>query len=486
MPLRVLSRAATWLLPPTLDELIGATHPARYVGCVVDALRLTDWQELGVDPAGDELGAPAYDPRALLSVWLYGFMTGVRSSRKLEAACRDQLPYLWLTGWQQPDHNTLWRFYQAHRQAMRALFKRTVRTAVQAGLVNLAVQALDGTKVQANAAGERSYDAAGLERLLERTEAAIADLEAQNQGGELPTPARLPEELAHQQALKQRVEQALAQVRAEETPRHANLTDSDAALMKSRHGVVPAYNAQAMVSPTVTDGSGVGGLLITAADVTTDAADTHQLLPLLEQAQDNTGQQAELTLADAGYHSGPNVSDCAQMGQAVAMPESQEKALAEPYHKTAFAYDAQSDTFTCPQGKTLCCVGLKHHAGQEFVIYRAPAHNCRACPAWGVCTTNRRGRELDVGPHEMAMREHRAWMHSEAVKDAYRQRKQLPEPTFGILKERHNARRFLLRGLANVQAEWSLLVTTFNLRTLYRFWQRFPDQRWTLAGALAA
>jgi hypothetical protein len=324
-----------------------------------------------------------------------------------------------------------------------------------------------------------------LQRLLERTDAAIADLEAQNGSDNRPAPPSLPQELATQQALRERVQQALQKVCAQESPRHTNLTDGDAALMKSRHGVVPAYNAQAMVSPTVPDEGGLGGLLITAADVTTDAADTHQLLPLLEQAQDNTGQQAELTLADAGYHSGANVSACAERGQAVAMPESQEKALTEPYHKNAFAYDAQSDMFTCPQGTTLCRIGLKHHAGQDFVIYRAPAQNCRACPAWGVCTTNRRGRELDVGPHEMAMREHRAWMHSEVVKDAYRQRKQLPEPTFGILKERHNARRFLLRGLANVQAEWSLLVTTFNLRTLYRFWQRCPDQRWTLAALIA-
>ena len=86
------------------------------------------------------LGAPAYHPRALLCVWLYGFMTGVRSCRKLEAACRDQIPHLWLTGWQHPDHNTLWRFYKDHRQAMRSLSKRTVRTAVTMKLVDLAIQ----------------------------------------------------------------------------------------------------------------------------------------------------------------------------------------------------------------------------------------------------------------------------------------------------------------------------------------------------------
>jgi len=107
-------------------------------------------------------------------------MTGIRSSRKLEAACRDQISFLWLTGWQQPDHNTLWRFYQAHRSAMRSLLKHTMRTAIEVGLVNLAVQALDGTKIAANAAGDQSYDMANLERLLAKMEAAIGDLEAQN------------------------------------------------------------------------------------------------------------------------------------------------------------------------------------------------------------------------------------------------------------------------------------------------------------------
>ena len=150
----------------------------RFVAEFVDALGQEDWGEMGVEPEGDPLGAPACHPRALLSVWLYGFMTNVRSCRKLEVACRDQIPYLWLTGWQHPDHNTLWRFYKRHRQSMRELFKRTVRTAVEMDLVDLAVQAVDGTKLVANAAPYRSYDAEGLRQLLVRVEKAIGDLEA--------------------------------------------------------------------------------------------------------------------------------------------------------------------------------------------------------------------------------------------------------------------------------------------------------------------
>ena len=89
-----------------LDELLPSDHPARFVAEFVDALDREDWAELRLAIDGDALGAPAYHPRALLSVWLYGFMTGARSSRKFEAACRDQIPYLWLTGWLRPDYNT--------------------------------------------------------------------------------------------------------------------------------------------------------------------------------------------------------------------------------------------------------------------------------------------------------------------------------------------------------------------------------------------
>ena len=89
MPLRDMSREQAWLLPPSLDELLSLDHPAQFVAEFVDALDREEWKELGVEIEGDPLGALSYHPRALLSVWLYGFMIGICSSRKLEAACRD-------------------------------------------------------------------------------------------------------------------------------------------------------------------------------------------------------------------------------------------------------------------------------------------------------------------------------------------------------------------------------------------------------------
>ena len=123
--------------------------------------------------------------------------------------------------------------------------KHTVRTAVEVGLVDLAVQALDSTKIAANAAGDQTYDAAKLERLLAKTEAAIGDLEAQNEGGDDPPPPRLPTELRQAQTLRERIQQAMSRLAQDNKLTRVNLTDEDAQLMKGRQGILPAYPPQA-------------------------------------------------------------------------------------------------------------------------------------------------------------------------------------------------------------------------------------------------
>ena len=105
-------------------------------------------------------------------------------------------------------------------------------------------------------------------------------------------------------------------------------------------------------------------------------------------------------------------------------------------------------------------------------VYRASGAVCRACPAFGECTKDGRlGRSLAIGPYDAVLRDHRAWMETEEAKQVYDLRKQLVEPVFGIIKEEQGARRFLLRGIVNVAAEWTMLATAFNLRTLWRVWR---------------
>jgi len=474
MPVRPFTRQQPWLFPPTLDEMIPDDHAVRFIAAFVDNLSEEEWRKLEINLDGESRGAPPYDPRVLLGVWLYGFMTGDRSTRKLEAACRDEIPYLWLTGWQHPDHNTFWRFYKDHREEMRHLFKKTVKTAVTMNLIDLAVQALDGTKVAANASKDRTYDASGLNKLLKRLDKVIDEMERQNEADNAPPPVRLPEALRKAEQLREQVKAAMQRLTENKEQERINLTDNNAELMKSRQGIVPAYNVEAIASPaTIGEGEGKGkGMIITAVDAVQDPADNYQMVPMLDQAKENTGKQADYSLTDAGFHSGVNLADCAKREMKVVMPESQDRMLQNPYHKDKFVYDPATDTYICPEGKPLRFSFMEVQNKLIIMVFRNSGAVCRQCKAFGICTkSGKYGREIRIGPFDEYLREHRKWMATEEAKAIYSLRKELIEPVFGIMKEQMGFRRFLLRGLKNVRAEAVMIATAFNLRTLYREWR---------------
>ena len=210
------------------------------------------------------------------------------------------------------------------------------------------MQAVDDTKLHANAAKNKGKDAGQLVETLDRVEQAIADLESQNERVEDDAPPRLPEKLAGQKALRQRVRQAMEELPKRERPNRykstfrINLTDMDASAMRTREGVVPGYNAQAVVSPLAPAG-GISGMLVTAVDVVDEANDAARLVPMMDLAEEITGTKVPMTLADAGYFSGKHVVEFQRGGQQVVMPDMARRTDA-PYHKDQFVYDPESDS----------------------------------------------------------------------------------------------------------------------------------------------
>ena len=252
---------------------------------------------------------------------------------------------------------------------------------------------------------------------------------------------------------------------------HINLTDQDARLMKTRRGAMPSFNAQAMVSSMVVPGQGAS-MLITAADVSANPDDHAQPVPMLEEAEEVTGVRAQLTLADAGYHSGKNLKDCARDGRAVLMPDPKRKYRGGPYRKDRFIYDASDDSYICPEGQQLSFRRYMQANTARVRLYRTRSGVRQSCPAFGVCTVDAvHGRALTMEPHEETLLHHRALMSTDEAKSASRRRGELIEPVFGINKQQMGSRRFALRGLTNVAAEWITTVTALNLRTLWRVWE---------------
>jgi transposase len=493
MPNRYFDRDDAWLVPPSLASFLGADHPARFIATFVDQLPRTKWRAMGIDPDGHGRGAPGYAPRALLGAWLYGLMTGIRTTRRLEQACAESVPVLWLTGAQRPDHNTLWRFYQSHRVGLGQLFEDSVRSAVKVDALDLAVQAVDGTKVRGSVARASLRTEAGLQQLLEGVSEVLAQVDSQHAGDGGGEPPRLPPELQDEQTRHARIADALEQIQQEDGPERVSLTDPDARLQKLRGGgYAVGYNGQAAAAglhPEQTEG--VRGVFLTGVGLTNAAHDHEQLPPLLRAMTASTEQPVDTVLADSGYFSSTTLGALAaeHPDTRALIPDSQAPTAEDPYHKDHFIYDPDTDTMTCPEGQTLPFAGLITRPGDEPDArrYRAARSVCAACPALAACVKSQgKGRSVTLRPDDARLRAHRARMATDEAQTEYKRRKALIERPFGVIKDRLDGRQLYLRGLANVTAEWTLLCTAFNYRVLWKIWQRAtPERRALLVGAAA-
>ena len=444
---RAYSLDQRWLLPPDLREWLPDDDVALFLSDVVDALDLS--AIYAAYAQGDRRGQPPYHPAMMVKLLLYGYCTGVPSSRKIERATYRDVAFRVLAGDQHPDHDSIAEFRRRHLDALAGLFVQVLRLCQGAGLVKLGHVALDGTKMPANASKHTAMSYARMEETAARLEREVQALLAQAQqvdtaedvqygrgrcGDELPAElARRESRLAKIRAAQAALEQAAqaqaaqaaeaaraklaareqrvgsakggvakvpdpAQARPEPTAQF-NFTDPESRSMKdgATKGFVQAYNAQLAV-----DGE---AQVIVACAVTQAATDVEQFVPLLTQVTQNVGQAPAIALADAGYFSEANL--------------------------------------TAPELAPIEC----------YVPPDRQAHS-------GVWTP---GRSRHAVSEQM-----RAKLQTAAGRAIYARRKTLPEPVFGQIKEARGFRRFWLRGVRNVRAEWAMICLTHNLLKLFR------------------
>lgn len=452
-----------FLFPPALEDWVPIDHPARFLREFVDQLDLT---ALGFALPEAVEGRPPYAPSLLLKIWLHGYFHRIRSTRKLETACREQLSLLWLTGLIQPDHNSLWRFWRDHKKALRTLFKQTVQLALQTGCVGLALQALDGTKIEAAASGYSGWSKEHMEKVLATLEAALDETELKivQENADLEPPGyRLPAGLAERKALREEIKKGLAQLAADGRA-HYHPVEPEARRMKLANGTNRfAYNAQAIAD----DQEGI----IVACEATRQETDSGQLNPMIEQARENLGVSAALTetLADRGYGGGADIQAATEKQRNVLVPPSEGgRDGKNPYATKYFQYDAQARTVTCPRGEKLDYQGQT--IKRERVVERYRCH-CRDCPVRAVCTSDKKGRQVEVWPHTPAVQTMRARLALPAVAARWQRRGEIIERRFGQIKQHDGFRRWTVWGLENVRTQWSLLCATLNLRVLYGRWR---------------
>jgi len=465
------------LLPPSLEDWVPADHPARFVREFVDSL---DLSALSFREPECRTGRPPFAADLLLKLVLYCFMERIRSFRRMEWAAQNVMAVVWLTGMNYPDHNTIWRFWDSNKEALKKLCRQVVKVAHRLGLVGMALHAVDGTKVSSRLSRRGAWKRKDLEKLLAE---AMAEIEAQMdavRGAEEGAPDYLmPEGLRDALKRKALIAQALAELDEAGTDQ-LHPGDPEARMMKCGRVNDLAYNAQAVVD----SGSG----LVVGSEVTGEGSDAHELGSMLDEVEETLGEPAEQTVADGGYWSPEEVAAAqeAERGVIVRAP-SQVTGEGEgdgPYHKARFTYDAERDVFVCPEGKDLEFSGVKparHDKEKELRVYGCRCY--RDCAVRWECSGAKKGRTIEKDPHyESVVRQVEKQKGGDGAA-LLRRRKEIVERVFGTLKEGDGFRRWSVVGLEKVRAQWSLMCTVTNLRTLWRLWcaGRF---RWAEAAAM--
>jgi len=314
-------------------------------------------------------------------------MNRVRSTRGWERACLNDVGTLWLTGMNYPDHTTFWRCWDDNRQGLRKLFRQLLQIATSANLVGMVLHAVDGTKILSQASEQQAWHRSSLEAKLKRLDEAIDEImkqteqaESDNSGG-----CRLPEELQQRQKLREMVQKQLAELKDKDRD-HLNPKDEEARVMKCGPRRKFAYNAQAVVDQQ--------SKLIVGADVVTDESDNYQLMPMLEQVEENVEQVAEQTVADAGYFATTELAAAEEKNYPVLvnLPESVQESEEKPYHASRFIYDAQKDQCVCPRGEVLPFDSMK--ARDKARPYDVRVYRCQSyedCPVRWQCSSSKTG-----------------------------------------------------------------------------------------------
>lgn len=406
------------LMPPSLTDWVADDGLVAYLNDLVDELDLAPLLAAHEEPRGK----PPYHPALMLKLLLYGYATGVRSSRKLEARCAADVNFMFLTGQARPDHKTISEFRRRHLAAFSALFVDVLALCQRAGLVRLGRVALDGTKLRANASKHKAMSYGRMAKREAELEAEVAAILAEAEAIDAAEDAHfgdargdeLPPELARRETRLAKIREAKAALEAEareqkhhpdatpEPTAQRNFTDPESRIMRSQtEGFVQGWNAQAAVDEA--------HQVVVACDLSADPTDTRALPDLVDQIERNTGRRPKRLLADAGYSSDANLEHLETVG-------------IEPFIATRRTQHSEPPPAP-PRGRIPKRLNRRERMARKLATRAGQRH--------------------------------------------YARRKVIVEPVFGQHKEGRGFRRVSLRGEANARAEWILINLVHNLGKLF-------------------
>jgi len=492
------------LLPPDLNDLIAANHPVRVVNDILDKIDIT--QLVRQYKPG---GASSYHPRMLLKILVYGYINNVYSSRKIEEAVGQTIPYMWLAGMQKPDHNTINRFRgQRLQKTLQPIFSQVVLLLCEEGLLNIRELYTDGTKIEANANRYTFVWGRSMKTSRERIKEQLNELwqyarsvaasemdDTDPSGFEKIDSEKVNQtisainEVLKDKPVNKKVHQklgyaakhwpaALDKYEAQEKLLGSNRnsyskTDPDATFMRMkedhmRNGQLkPAYNVQISTN----------NQFIASYTLHQNPTDTATLIGHLRAHAKNFKQKPSSVTADAGYGSEQNyqwlennrITGYVKHNQFDKNQHHKTRLKKDLYAKENLDYDQLKDQYSCPIGKPMNNTGViitnTTERGFTQTLNEYKVASCKNCPLRSECHSQKGNRKIYVNRNLVRLKAQAdKRLKSKRGVEKRKRRCWDTEPVFGNLKHNHHFKRFMLRGMEKVTIETGLLALAHNLR----------------------
>ena len=451
-----ISRLQQTLLPRSVEEFVSEDDSVRYVDSLVDELDLSK-----IETKYSNIGRPGFNPYTIVKILIYGKIRGIRASRELSQACKENLKFIFLSNGEKPDFRTISLFRKRFSKELSGILRQTIVIGLETGAISLEHVAIDGSLVR-SFAGINSYktpekiceELSKLEQLIEE-DIKIDELEKDS-----CILKKLPKSLNGLEERKKRLREALKKqdsfdsLRKKDRPKKISITDPDSRY--SRKG--PAYNAQVGVDED--SRMAVGGFITDAV------SDNGQLIPMLAKIEENTGENPKKVSADTGYNAKENLGELERRSIDGYIPQRKNNYSTYPIEK--FNYNERDNTYICPNDKKL----KYKYKDKDTLIYIANVEDCQSCPLRAKCLkySDKKSskRSLRRSIYDSLCQKMKAKTKSEEGKKMAKKRSCTVETVFGHIKYARKLRQFIYRGMNMVNDMWQFELGVYNLEQLIR------------------
>lgn len=459
-----LNRHQQQLLPPSLDDYVDEDNAVRAIDSYVEILDLSRLQVKNLSKKSND-GQPAFHPKLLLKIYIYGYLNKIRSSRSLEKEIKRNIEMIWLTQGLTPSYKTIANFRKENPIALKEVFKEFVLLCREVGLIEGKLVAIDGAFLRANASKNQLIMKKNLLKDLEQIDEKITnyltmldttDKEEKNTSSTLSIPKKIAK--LHEKKEQYKSDLALLEKLAKT---QYNRTDPDASLMvKPAHNLM-AYNTQIAVDSKYK--------FIIASEVSSNNNDVSQLYTMAKLSKEIVSVEKLTVVVDTGYESAIEIKKCIDEEITPIIPKANKQKAQEDkgvFVREKFIYHEQSDSYRCPNNQEIKRTNSTQIKREKLLFnYRSSSAVCKNCPLRDKCLPQQTPyKQLFRWEHEEVIEKHNRHMQTDEAKTIIKQRGSIVEHPFGTIKRTLGWDHFLVRGIEKVSGENSLIMFSYNFR----------------------